>query len=129
MKRIVYLSLFASLCLLWGCGKPSESKVVAAVRRYYGATSLEVRVLEIREPQRACSGGPPCGPYHYPVVVHVSGICYAHFGFGLKDGERHRFDVEEKIDLLKNDDGSFQVTEIDGLDALAGGRANSLRCD
>src|SRR6266568_3098005 len=118
------LSLFALMLVTFGCsGKPSESEVVAAVRNYYGsvhlvggghdyvtpAKLLDVHVVEIKDPERPCLGGPPRGPDEYPVVVHISGVCHIDFRCGpkeidsqCKDGDPKRVDEQLRFYLLKD---------------------------
>lgn len=139
MKQAL-LGVSVLLCLLLaGCHpRPSNPAVEAAVKKYYGeyqpgpdkpytvpASQLQVFVVSVGEPSE--DEFPLAGMwYHiwqYPATVHIRGNCRPPRSWENPNEPRPAtfLDEQQTIVMLKNDDGTFDISEIDGRDAQAGG--------
>lgn len=126
------------LCvLLAACHpRPSDSAVEAAVKDYYGerelgsdkpytvpAAQLQVFIVSIGEPNEDVFE--MAGMWHhiwqYPATVHIRGNCRPHRDWEYPDKPRQAtyLDEQQTLVMLKNDDGTFEISEIDGHDAQA----------
>lgn len=143
MKKAL-LGVSVLLCLpLAACHpRPSDSAVDAAVREYYGeheidsskantavfytvpASRLQVFVVSVGEPGEdpLPVGGLWSHIWQYPATVHIRGNCRRPRDLTRPDEPRQAtfLDEQQTIVMLKNDDGTFNISEIDGHDAQAG---------
>lgn len=128
------------LCLLLAAchGRPSDAAVETAVKSYYGeqemesgktytvpASQLQVVVVSVGEPEEDefQMAGMWYHLWHYPATVHIRGNCRPPRSWENPNEQRPVTYLDEKqaLVMLKNDDGSFAISEIDGHDAQSGG--------